>query len=98
MRRLVREGAAEIAPRLDADDEVELVAAGPLDEPAERRRAGVRVEQQRGDVLEHDPRAREIRDVTNVVAELHGDLPAIVIAPRRVTEWLKVRDWKSRGR
>jgi hypothetical protein len=69
----VREGAPEDqAPRLDADDEVDLVAAGPLDEPGEGRPAGVRVEQQRGDVLEHDPRAGKVRDVANMVAEVHA--------------------------
>ena len=55
-------GAEDEAPGLDADDEVDAPPP-PVGHVAHDRAEGLTVGEQRGDVLEQHPRAREVRDV-----------------------------------
>ena len=42
-------------------------------EPSDRMGERIRRGQQRRDVLEEDPRLREVRDVADVIGKLHGE-------------------------
>ena len=59
------------AARLGRHHIVDLARAGVLGELVDREAERLGVEEERRDVLEDDPRLREVRDVLDVVLEAH---------------------------
>ena len=78
---LVSERPAEDEPpRLRAEDELRRARSCPLGELVDRRPERGRVGEQRHDVLEEDPRLREVRDVPDVrlqIRHLRGELAQV---------------------
>ncbi len=76
----IRERRAEDEPaRLGTEDELRLARSRPVGELPDRLREVLRVGDQRHEVLEDDPLAREVRDVADAVAEVELVMPC---APR----------------
>jgi len=61
----------EKSPRLDPDEKIRAERANRIGEPFHSAAPSARLREQRGDVVEQDPRLREIGDRPDVLLKIH---------------------------